>query len=105
MIGLIGFYKSTLIHFDFSVLWFSFIRALDIDASTQILINGQKGQSFSLKKSIRQGCFLVSYLSFFIANVLEYMLDDKKYRVESLKLLDNFSLASIMFANDISYYL
>ena len=40
-----------------------------------------------------------------MADVLGYMLEDTKYVVEGLKLLDNSLLTSIMFANDTSLYL
>ena len=73
--------------------------------STQILVNGQKGQPFSLGRSVRQGCPLASYLFIFVVDILGYMLDDQKYGVEGLKLLDNSFLTSIMFADDTSLYL
>ena len=78
-----GFLESTLFNFGFSLLW---LRALIVDASIQILVNGQKGQPFSLRQSIRQGCPLAPYIFFFIAKVLGYMLDNTKYGVEILKL-------------------
>ena len=76
-----------------------------MDASTQIIVNGQKGQSFSLGRSVRQGCPLAPYLFLFVADILGYMLDDQKYGVVGLKLLDNFILTSIMFVDDTSLYL
>ena len=54
------FLKNALIHFGFSFLWVSWIRALYVDASTQILVNGQKGQPFSLGRFVRQGLWASS---------------------------------------------
>ena len=80
------FLDSILIHIGFSLLWVSWIRALHVDASTQILVNGQKGKLFPLERSFRQGCLRASYLFFFVADVLGYILKDEKYGVENLKL-------------------
>ena len=99
-----AFLENASIYFGFSPLWISWIRALYVDASTKIIVNGQKNQLFCLGRSVRQGCPLAPYL-FFVVDILGYTLDDKKYGVLVLKLSDNSFLTSIMFADDTSLYL
>ena len=96
------FIECTSIHLGFFPLWVLWIRALYIDASIQILVNGHKGEPFSLERSVRQGCPLAPYLFLFVADVLGYMLDDSKYGTQSLKLPNHSYLTSIMFADDTS---
>ena len=76
-----------------------------MDASTQIVINGQKELPFFLGRSVRQGCPLAPYLFLFVADIFVYMLDDQKYGVEGLKLLDQSFLTSLMFVDDTILYL
>ena len=99
------FLENALILFGFSSLRVSWIRALYVDASIQIIVNGQKNQPFSLGRSVRQGCPLAPYFFLFVADIFGNILDDQKYRVLDLKLPDNSFLISIMFADDTSLYL
>ena len=75
-----------------------------VDSLTQILVNNKKRLTFSLERLIRQGCPLAPYFFLFVADILEYILNDEKYGIEELKLLDNLSLISTMFANDTFLY-
>lgn len=81
------------------------VMSLNNETVATIMINGEQGPIFDLQRSVRQGCPLVTYLFFFAADVLGYMLDDSKCRVEGLTLPDTSKLTNLIFADDTSVFL
>lgn len=85
--------------------WVKWVLALHWHSTSEIKINGKIGDTFSLHKSVKQGCPLAPYLFILATNISRYMLQDPKVQVEGLTLPKGGMLKDQTFANDITFYL
>jgi hypothetical protein len=70
-----------------------------------MVVNGERGEAFTMERAICQGCLLTPYLYLFITNVMGYMVLDPSYEIEGLILLDGRQVWDQMFANDTILFL
>ncbi|XP_059074592.1 uncharacterized protein LOC131064526 [Cryptomeria japonica] len=82
------------------------VQTLLKDASAQIEINGVLSPSFSLSRSIRQGCPLAPALFVIASEALFYILRDSSLspEVRGLYLPNNDELINCQFANDTALF-
>ena len=79
--------------------------ALNENASTSVIVNGEQSQAFSLQRSVRQGCPLAPYLFLLTVDVLGQMLQHPDFGVQGLVLPDKSSTTNQMFADDTLIFL
>ncbi len=70
-----------------------------------MVVNGERGEAFTMERAIHQGCLLTPYLYLFITDVMGYMVLDPSYEIEGLILLDGRQVWDQMFANDTILFL
>lgn len=74
--------------------------ALNKNASTTVIVNGEQSKPFYLERSVRQGCPLAPYLFLLTVDVLGQMLQHPACGVKGLILPDKSSITNQMCADD-----
>ena len=59
------FLEETLCKKGFAEEWIKWVRAMYVDATTEVVVNGSSTNPFKVKRSVRQGCPLAPYLYIF----------------------------------------
>ncbi|MCO5560377.1 hypothetical protein L7F22_013992 [Adiantum nelumboides] len=72
-----GFLEDTLHGIGFPDAWIRGISSLYRSASAAITIGGHVGRTFTLSRSVRQGCPLAPYLFLFFAETMALYLRDR----------------------------
>jgi hypothetical protein len=70
-----------------------------------MVVNGERGEAFTMERVVCQGCLRTPYLYLFITDVMGYMVLDPSYEIEGLILLDGRQVWDQMFANDTILFL
>jgi hypothetical protein len=100
-----SFLFEALAKLGFCPQWIQWVNYLYGSATSAIKLNGTKGSTFPLARSMRQGCPLSPYLFILATNVLGHMLDDHRHEVEGLALPGGGKITDQTFADDTALYL
>ena len=75
------------------------------NASSKVIINGSKGESFKLSRSVRQGCPLAPFLFLFFAEAMSSYLSAEDTRIQGLCLSNTSGdLLDLEFADGTTLY-
>lgn len=99
------FYNNSWCIWDLVITWVQFTMTFYIHANATTCFNGTSGSNFSLERSVRKRCFIVSYLYLLVEDALKYILDDIYYEITSLTFPDEIVTTNLMFIDDSTFYL
>ena len=99
------FLEHTLLRMGFTEQWVGWVLALYSSASAAVKVNGEVGDFFDIKRSVRQGCPLAPYLFILVADVLGYMLQEESRNIKGLKLPGGRVVRDQSYADDTALYL
>jgi hypothetical protein len=99
-----SFMKKAMKKMGFSSKWINWTAIFYQGAQTQILVNGQTGQSFEMERGVRQGCPMAPYMYLFVQDVLGHMISDPENGIEGLTMPDKSILKEAFFADDSTLY-
>jgi hypothetical protein len=99
------FLRQVMAKMGFHPTWINQVMALNENAAAAVIVNGEQSKTFSLQRSVRQGCPLAPYLFLLTVDVLGQMLQHPDCGVKGLKLPDNTSITNQMFADDTLLFL
>ncbi|MCO5608015.1 hypothetical protein L7F22_062218 [Adiantum nelumboides] len=86
-----GFLEGTLYRMKFLDAWIRGISAFDRSAFAAVTIGGHVGRTFTLSRSVRQGCHLAPYLFPFFANSMALYLSGSTPQIQGLHMpIDGF---------------
>lgn len=94
------FLREVMAKMGFHEQWIRQVLSLNTNATASVIVNGEISQTFSLQRSVRQGCPLAPYLFLLMVDVLGQMLQHPDCRVQGLRLPDNTTITNQMFADD-----
>jgi hypothetical protein len=98
--------RRTLLKFGFDEKWIRGVVALYSSASIKILLTGEKGPSFSISRSVRQGCPLAPYVFLFFAEAMSCYLNHQGTGVKGIQIPPMVQdLVDVEFADDTRLYL
>ena len=100
-----SFLEGTMVCMGFSRKWVKAVSALYSNASSKVIINGSKGESFKLSRSVRQGCPLAPFLFLFFAEAMSSYLSAEDTGIQGLCLSNTSGdLLDSEFADDTTLY-
>ena len=99
------FLRQSMTRMGFHSTWINQVMSLNENASASVIVNGEQSKSFTLQRSVRQGCPLAPYLFLLTVDVLGQMLQHSDNQVKGLQLPDNTFITNQMFADDTLLFL
>jgi hypothetical protein len=100
------FLQGTLLHLGFEWNWVKGIAALYSSATSRVLLAGDKGPSFQLSRSVRQGCPLAPFLFLFFAEAMSSYLLAQDVGIKGITIpLTTKEVLDAEFADDTCLFL
>jgi len=100
-----GFLFEALAKLGFCNQWTHWVNSLYSSVTSAIKLNRVVRDSFSLARSVWQGCPLAPYLFILATDVLGHMLDDRRFGIEGLALPRGGYVKDQTFVDDTALYL
>ncbi|MCO5609406.1 hypothetical protein L7F22_063632 [Adiantum nelumboides] len=97
-----GFLQGTLSRLGFPDAWIRGISALYRSATAELTIGGHVGRTFTLSRSVKQGCPLAPYLFLFFAETIALYLRGWTPQIQGLHMpIDgSFDLVELQYVDD-----